>query len=63
MSAPSSSNQTLVVLAVGTHTWMPASESEAMQDEVVAIMRKHGITNLDTARSYVRVPFRLASHK
>ncbi|KAH8589432.1 NADP-dependent oxidoreductase domain-containing protein [Bisporella sp. PMI_857] len=47
-----SSKQTLVALAAGTHTWVPTPESEATQDEVIAIMRKHGITNLDTARSY-----------
>lgn len=51
MSAPSS-NQTLVALAAGTHTWVPTPESEATQDEVATILEKHGITSLDTARSY-----------
>ncbi|KAH8684376.1 NADP-dependent oxidoreductase domain-containing protein [Tricladium varicosporioides] len=46
------SQKTLVALAVGTHTWAPTPESEGTQDEVVAILRKHGITILDTARSY-----------
>lgn len=54
MAAPVS-KQTLVALAAGTHTWVPTPESEATQDEIVAILRKHGITNLDTARSYVRI--------
>ncbi|KXG46841.1 uncharacterized protein PGRI_035870 [Penicillium griseofulvum] len=50
MTAPSF--KTLVALAGGTHTWVPTPKSEATQDEVVAIMQEHGITNLDTARSY-----------
>lgn len=54
MSAPFS-KQTLVALAAGTHTWAPTPESEATQDEVVTILQKHGITSLDTARSYVRI--------
>jgi hypothetical protein len=62
MSTPSS-KQTLVELAVGTHTWIPTPESEATQDEVAAIMRKLGIVSLDTARSYVRIPFRLESRR
>ena len=56
MSAPTSSKQKLVALAAGTHTWAPNPASEATQDEVVAILRKHGITSLDTARSYVCLP-------
>ena len=54
-----SSKQTLVALSVGTHTWVPTPESDAIQDEVLSIMRKHGVTRLDTARSYVGLPFYL----
>ena len=48
-----------VALAAGTHTWFPTPESEAFQEDVVAIMREHAITRLDTSRSYVRPPDRL----
>jgi hypothetical protein len=44
-----------VALAAGTHTWEPTPESEAFQDEILQIIRAHGITKLDTARSYVRL--------
>ena len=51
------SKQNLVALSAGTHTWVPTPESEAVQDEVISVMRKHGITRLDTARAYVRFSF------
>jgi hypothetical protein len=51
-----------VFLAVGTHTWEPTPESGSFQDEVFAIMRAHGITRLDTSRSYVCLPKALALH-
>jgi hypothetical protein len=44
-----------VALAAGTHIWEPTPESEAFQDEILQIIRAHGITKLDTARSYVRL--------
>jgi hypothetical protein len=52
-----SSKQNLVALSAGTHTWVPTPESEAVQDEVISVMRKHSIARLDTARAYVRFPF------
>ncbi|KAH7393577.1 NADP-dependent oxidoreductase domain-containing protein [Cadophora sp. MPI-SDFR-AT-0126] len=46
------SSSTPVALAAGTHIWEPTPESLAFQDEILAIMRKHKITRLDTARAY-----------
>lgn len=49
----SSSNTVFVALATGTHTWEPNPSSELLQDEILTIMRAHGITRVDTASAYV----------
>jgi hypothetical protein len=49
---PSEQNSS-VLLAAGTHTWVPTQASEAFQDELLDIMRAHRITKLDTAKLYV----------
>ena len=47
------SSSTPVALAAGTHIWEPTPENIAFQDELLTIIRKHGVTRLDTARAYV----------
>ncbi|KAG4443987.1 hypothetical protein IFR05_000534 [Cadophora sp. M221] len=42
-----------VALAAGTHIWGTTPESFIFQDELLATIRKHGITRLDTARAYM----------
>ncbi|KAL9941227.1 hypothetical protein D7B24_004549 [Verticillium nonalfalfae] len=49
---PHPSKNTPVALAIGTHTWVPTPEDEVRQDEILAVLRKHHINVLDTARSY-----------
>ncbi|KAL3417593.1 aldehyde reductase [Phlyctema vagabunda] len=44
---------TPVALAAGTHIWEPTPENIGFQDDLLATMRKHGITRLDTARAYL----------
>jgi hypothetical protein len=56
ISQTSSKKNIPVALAAGTHSWLPTPESKAFQDDVLAIMREHAITRLDTSRSYVRPP-------
>jgi aryl-alcohol dehydrogenase-like predicted oxidoreductase len=52
-SKASSQKNISVALSTGTHSWRPTPETEAFQDDLVAILRERGITRLDTARSYV----------
>lgn len=40
-----------VPLVIGTHTWAPHNEEEV--GKILDVMRKHQLTNLDTARLYV----------
>lgn len=47
------SSRSPVALAAGTHIWEPTPENIVFQDELLATIRKHGITRLDTARAYV----------
>lgn len=44
-----------VALAAGTHTWFPTPESEAVTNQILDVLRKYKIVNLDTARSYVSI--------
>ena len=53
MSALPSVKNAPVSLAAGAHIWAPDANSEALVDEILVIMRKHNITKIDTARSYV----------
>lgn len=50
------SSSTPVALVAGTHIWEPTPENLVFQDELLKIIRKHGITRLDTARAYVCCP-------
>ncbi|KAF2100228.1 Aldo/keto reductase [Rhizodiscina lignyota] len=45
-------NKTAPVLSIGTHTWNTTPESQSSIQEILNVMRKHGIKKLDTARSY-----------
>ncbi|KAH6720875.1 NADP-dependent oxidoreductase domain-containing protein [Leptodontidium sp. MPI-SDFR-AT-0119] len=47
------SSRSPVALAAGTHIWEPTPENIVFQDELLATIRKHGITRLDTARAYM----------
>lgn len=47
------SNPAYVALTMGTHTWNPEDEKV---DKIVELMRKYGIKNMDTARTYVSPP-------
>jgi len=51
-STPSANRKPQVALAAGTHTWSATPESEKFQDEIVTILRAHGITKLDTSSFY-----------
>ncbi|KAH8593098.1 NADP-dependent oxidoreductase domain-containing protein [Bisporella sp. PMI_857] len=46
-------SSTPVALSAGTHIWEPTPENIVFQDELLATIRKHGVTRLDTARAYL----------